>query len=105
MAVAGNEVYAGLTNGGNGDIMVLNAANLTPLGLGVAGGEGVTAPPFVVDGDMYVGTLAGNFYKVPLSGGDAGLFGPNLGFETTPTYDAATGRFFIGSDDGSVCGF
>jgi hypothetical protein len=174
--------------------MVLNAADLTPLSSGVATGEGVTAPPYVVGADMYVGTLAGNFYKlnsannnvdtsfgaggkvavgeplptspffsngafyagssngkvwkiglngslsktydtwnpsavvggvvvertsntlafgtsagdfykIPLNGGDAGVFGPNLGFETTPTYDVSTGRFFIGSDDGNVYGF
>jgi hypothetical protein len=194
VAVAGNRVYVGMTNGAAGDIVVMNAADMTPLSSGIANGEGVTAPPYVVGGDMYVGTLAGNFYKlnsangsvdtsfgpggkvivgeplptspffnngafyagsskgkvwkiglngslskaydtwnpsavvggvvvertsntlafgtsagdfykVPLSGGDAGVFGPTLGFETTPTYGASTGRFFIGSDDGNVYGF
>jgi Tol biopolymer transport system component len=194
MSVLGNKVYMGLSHGIAGDILVLNAADLTPLSSGVANGEGVSAPPYVVGGEMYVGTLAGNFYKlnssnnnvdtsfgtggkvivgeplptspffnagafyagssrgkvwriglngslskaydtgnasavvggvvvergsntlafgtsagdfykVPLSGGDAGIFGPTLGFETTPTYDASTGRFFIGSDDGNVYGF
>jgi Tol biopolymer transport system component len=194
VSVADNDVYVGFTAGSNGDIMVLNAANLTPLSSGVATGEGVTAPPYVVGQDMYVGTLAGNFYKLnsannnvdtafgtngavpvgeplptspffntgafyagssngkvwkigldgslsvaydtinpravvggvvverasntlvfgtnagdlykgPLKGEDASNFRLPVGFETTPTYDASTGRFFIGSDDGNVYGF
>jgi hypothetical protein len=43
---------------------VLDAATLLPLSSGVAVNEGVTAPPYVNGIDMYVGTLAGNFYKV-----------------------------------------
>jgi Tol biopolymer transport system component len=192
VAVAGNKVYVGFTNGSAGDISVLNAADLVPLSSGLATGEGATAPPYVVGADMYVGTLAGNFYKlnssnnnldtlfgtngavavgeplptsaflrdgafyagsskgkvwkigvdgslstaydtgnasavvggvvvasstlafgtsagnfyrVPLNGGDAAIFGPHGAYETTPTYDASTRLFFIGSDDGNVYGF
>jgi Tol biopolymer transport system component len=191
VSVAGSKVYVGFTGGSAGDIVVLNAADLTPLSSGVATGEGVTAPPYVVGQDMYVGTLAGNFYKlnssnnnpdvgfgaggkvavaepaptspffsagaffagsakgrvwriglngslsiaydtgvfsavggvvvaadtlafgtgeglfykVPLNGDAPTTYGPFGAIGTTPTRDAATGRFFAGSDDGSVYGF
>jgi hypothetical protein len=60
----------------------------------------------VAAGDtLTFGAGAGDFYRVPLNSGDAGVFGPRLGFETTPTYDSTTGRFFIGSDDGNLYGF
>jgi hypothetical protein len=194
VSVADGKVYAGFTGGAHGDILVLNAADLTPMSSGIATGEGVTAPPYVVGPHMYVGTLAGNFYKlnsatgnvdtafgtngavavgeplpasafyrggafytgsgkgrvwriglnatlskacdtgdstavvggvvvgresdtlafgtsagrfyrVPLNGDSPTIQGPFGGFEATPTYDASTGRFFIGSNDGNVYGF
>jgi hypothetical protein len=64
VAVNGNSVYVGLTGGAAGDIVVLKSSDLTPQAAGVATGEGVTAPPYVNGLDAYVGTLAGNFYKV-----------------------------------------
>ena len=69
-AVSGNRVFVGLTQGSAGDIAVLDGTTLTVLSAGVAAGEGVTAPPFVKESDMYVGTLgqnasgAGRFYKL-----------------------------------------
>jgi hypothetical protein len=103
VAVDGNSVYVGLTGGTNGDIVVLNAADLTPRAAGVASGEGVTAPPYVNGLDAYVGTLAGNFYKV-----NSITFAPDVTFgalNTPPTPGhAAIGEPLPGSafNDGPV---
>jgi hypothetical protein len=114
VAVAGNKVYVGTVGGLNGDIVVLNADDLTPLTSGLAGGEGVTAPPYVSGPDMYVGTLAGNFYKINSSNGnpDASFGAGNV--PSTPgraaigeplpgsAFRPMNGPFLAGSNNGKV---
>jgi Tol biopolymer transport system component len=108
VAVAGNKVYVGLSGGGStGDIVVLNATDLTPLSSGVATGEGVLAPPYVVGQDMYVGTLAGNFYKlnssnneVDTSFGDGGKVSIGESLPTSPFFNKDA--FYVGSSMGKV---
>lgn len=113
VAVNGNNVYVGLNGGTDGDIVVLKASDLTPQAAGVATGEGVTAPPFVDGISAYVGTLAGNFYKV-----NSITFAPDptFGLLNTPATPghAAIGEplpgsafndgaiFYVGSSKGKV---
>lgn len=69
-SVSGGRVFVGLVYGTTGDIAVLDASTLTVLSAGVASGEGVTAPPYVLGASMYVGTRGlnlaskGRFYKL-----------------------------------------
>lgn len=62
-AVQGSKVYLGVQEGTTGDLLVMNSADLSPLAT-FAGDEGVIAPPHVNGPDAYVGTLAGNLYKI-----------------------------------------
>jgi outer membrane protein assembly factor BamB len=113
VAVEGDNVYVGLTGGVSGDIVLLNATDLTPRGSGVAGGEGVTAPPYVDGVNAYVGTLAGNFYKVNSITFAADTTFGIINTPATPGYAAVgeplptspflhEGAFFVGSSKGKV---
>jgi hypothetical protein len=114
VAVAGNKLYVGLVGGTAGDILVLDATTLTPLSAGVASGEGVTSPPYVSGPNMYVGTKAGNFYKVnAATGAPDDAFGAGNEPSTpgvaaigeplsTSPFQPVDGPFLVGSDHGKV---
>jgi hypothetical protein len=51
------------------------------------------------------GTSAGAFYVVPSNGQDAQVYRGHGAFSSTPTYDAGTRRFIIGSEDKNVYTF
>ena len=59
----GAKVYVGTQGGTTGDLWLINGASMAVL-TSFASGEGVVAPPHVKGIDTYVGTLAGNLYKV-----------------------------------------
>jgi len=107
-------VYVGLKNGTPGDFAVLNASDLV-VRASFATAEGVTAPPFVSGPDAFVGSLAGNFYKVnsitlaldPAFGAGAGTPGMAVVGEPLPTaaFPAANGAaitFFVGTAKGKI---
>lgn len=109
-------VYVGLKSGTPADFVVLNASDLV-VRASFAPGEGITAPPFVSGPDAYIGSLAGNFYKVnsitlaldPAFGAAAGTPGKAVIGEPLPTaaFPAATGlgtTFFMGTAKGKVFG-
>lgn len=121
-AVSGNRVFVGLTGGSAGDIAVLEGTSFTVLSAGVAPGESVTAPPYVKDADMYVGTLganasgAGRFYKLnSATGAEDAAFGlpeapgsvllgepiATSAFHTSEN-NAPQGVFYVGSTKGKV---
>lgn len=112
-AVANNRVYVGLSNGYVGDIAVLDY-NLTVRSSGIASGEHVVAPPYVEGQSMYVGTLAGNFYKVSSvttnpdptfgTGGRAHIGEPlsTSPFATGPISLSSTNSLLVGTDLGHV---
>lgn len=112
VAVAGGKAYVaagGVTNG----VWVFNAQDLTPVASSLPAGEGSSAPPYVVDGSMFIGTDRGNFYKInavtgvpdPTFGaqnatptpGRAALMDP---IRTSPFY--RNGYFFVGTAAGRV---
>lgn len=109
-------VYVGLKSGTPADFVVLNASDLV-VRASFAPGEGVTAPPFVSGPDAYVGSLAGNYYKVnsitlaldPVFGAGAGTPGMAVIGEPLPTaaYPTTSGTgttFFMGTAKGKVFG-
>lgn len=108
VAVSGNNVYVGLNGGTDADIVVLKASDLTPQAAGVAKGEGVTAPPYVSGDSAYVGTLAGNFYKVnSVNFAPDAVFGDGTGKaaigEALPGSAFNAGNsFYVGSANGKV---
>jgi hypothetical protein len=63
IASAAGNIYVGITHGLVGDIFVINGATLA-IRASFANGEDVTAAPLVTGPNMYLGTVAGNYYRL-----------------------------------------
>jgi hypothetical protein len=63
IASAAGNIYVGITHGLVGDIFVINGATLA-IRASFANGEDVTAAPLVTGPNMYLGTMAGNYYRL-----------------------------------------
>jgi outer membrane protein assembly factor BamB len=107
----GAKIYVGAQGGTTGDLVVLNGADMAVLA-SFASGEGVVAPPHVRGMDSYVGTLAGNLYKVnsatlatdPVFGAAAGTPGHAAIGEAvvTDAFPGAASLLYVGTDKGKV---
>lgn len=107
VAVAGNNVFVGLSAAASKRMAVLNAATLDVLN--TFDGQPVSAPPYVSEGFMYFGTQAGNFYKVNASTGaldetfgDEGEIAIGEPISTSAFRPHGIPALFVGTDTGKV---